>query len=122
MHTSSASVARYRFPALLTAWPAQQVLLYGALCLTIGLLVFGIGTSLWLWQVKDWGLTVDDHGRVVAIQSEIATSGSPITLGDSISAAENYRLVHSAALARNGDRITIPFSHEGTPQVVTLTA
>src|SRR5690349_12800550 len=119
---------RYKLPQLLSPVAVvdaggrrtllgQRLLLYSAFLITTGLLVVGLLTSLWLWQVKDWGISVDWDGRLLSVQPGSRAAQAGVMPGDYISFLDFQQLKYLAGRSRVGQIVDIPVVHEGQQRI-----
>jgi signal transduction histidine kinase len=100
----------------------RQLVLYGAGTIVGVLLVVGILTSLWLWQVKDWGLRTDELGNILAVEAGSHAAAQGIRAGDVISFADLQRLRRLSGEVGAGATVAVPVARSGQWRAVTLEA
>src|SRR6476659_8316780 len=76
----------------LNPYPFRQGALYTAYGVVILLLILGVCTAGWLWQVKDWGIEFDEAGQVMAVQPDSQAAQSGVLPGDIIEYTQLHQL------------------------------
>ena len=98
------------------------MLLYAALSTVLLLLLLGLFTSVWLWQVKDWGVSIDWDGRLLSVDSASRAAQTGAQSGDYISFSDAQRLKRLSGQSPVGTLVNLQVSHSGQFRVVTLEA
>jgi signal transduction histidine kinase len=100
----------------------RQVLLYLATSLTLVMLVLGILTSIWLWQVKTWGVRLNTAGVVLQVTRDSAAAALSLLPGDTIDFEDGQKLRRLAAQVPSGYALTVTAWHNARSRTVTLEA
>jgi hypothetical protein len=99
-----------------------QLALYLAFGVASVLLIVGLLTTAWLWQVKDWGVTADSTGRILVVAPGSAAAAAGIVPNDYISFDDFLRLKQLAGEVPAGDLLSLPVRHSVQQRIVTLQA
>lgn len=100
----------------------RQALLYSAFSATMLVLIIGILSLLWLWQVKDLGVSVDWTGRILTVQPDSLAAQSGVLPGDSVSFNDFERIKRTSGQAHAGQTLQVEIWHGSQPRTVTLEA
>jgi signal transduction histidine kinase len=108
--------------ARVSPYPLKQGGLYTAYGVVILLLLLGVFACTWLWQVKDWGIVLDESGRVMMVQAGSHAAQQGILPGDQVGYEDFQQLRRLSGTAFNGQQVTIPIQRGERSQMVTLDA
>lgn len=102
---------RYRPAGLRAAWTLVAVVI-----------ILGVYVLLWLWQVKDLGVTINWTGELLSVQSGTAAAKAGLRPGDYVSFEDFQRLKKISAEAQVGQLVEVIVFRGGAPRTVFLQA
>jgi signal transduction histidine kinase len=125
MNTHAARASRLS-PAVQQAYstrPAyRQATLWLAYIIVAVVVIVGVYSLLWLWQVKSLGVTINWTGELLSVEPGTLADRAELRPGDHVRFEDFQRLKRFAGEASVGQLVDVEVTRDGAPRIVTLQA
>ena len=126
MKTHAASLAsrlRTELPHATPTRPAyRQASLWLAYIVVTVVVITGVYSLLWLWQVKSLGVTINWTGELLSVEAGTRAAQADLRPGDRVHFDDFQRLKRFAGEAPVGQLVEVEVTRDHTPRTVTLQA